>query len=454
MANTYTDLLKMRMPALGDLGWDDEVNDNVKISDYALGPVLKSNVVISGCAVTDGGGLDVDVAAGQVVVGGSVFDIAATSKTCMAGQLNWLYVDDAGAVQIDTAMATGDYCGLALVDAGASTLDRVGDARNFMQPKVFRGGLDDLTNKILNADFTVAQDGDSFTGITDDDTYTLDMWRTECNGATLSVSQNAFTPGQTDVPGEPAFYLRCEATVAGADWGIKQAIESVRTLAGGNCAFAVYARANAAMNIELNLDQQFGTGGATNVVHTKTAALTTTWQQVGKLFNLTSISGKTIGTDHFLDAQVLCTDNTTGYFDIAVVRLNKGLIIGNCYDVLPPAVALWLCQRHYVKLCDSDGSGAYPSMGVGCCVGSELASIQVPLPNTMRKIPAITYNQIRVKEGNVTGQIVSSLTLQQSAIQPFCIDLLVGGTNLTTVGRCAYIYTQTGSGYLAFNSRY
>ncbi|MBN2060693.1 MAG: hypothetical protein JW882_09795 [Deltaproteobacteria bacterium] len=129
MGNSYTDKIKLRMPAAGDTGWDDEVNDNTQILEVIVAQVLNNNYCISGVTPSDGGGLDVDHAAGVCFINGTKYDISASSKTCTANNLNYLYVDDSGTMQISTTAPTGDYALIAVIDAGAASLDRIGDVR-------------------------------------------------------------------------------------------------------------------------------------------------------------------------------------------------------------------------------------------------------------------------------------------------------------------------------------
>ncbi len=131
MGNTYTDKLKMRMVDLGDQGWDDEVNDNIQILEVLLASIKQGNSVISGLAPSDGGGLDVDYAVGGADVDGSEHSISGSSKTCTASVKNWLYVDSSGVMQISTSAPTGQYLPIAMIDAGASALDRIADLRYF-----------------------------------------------------------------------------------------------------------------------------------------------------------------------------------------------------------------------------------------------------------------------------------------------------------------------------------
>ncbi len=137
MANIYTDLLKLRMPALGDPGWDDELNDNAQILELVAGQILKGNHVIYGCAPTDGGGLQVDYAAGKAEVGKTKYTISQGNKACTAQVKNWLYINNAGTVVISTIMPTGDYALLAMIDTSVDDILRVADLRG--GPTSYRG---------------------------------------------------------------------------------------------------------------------------------------------------------------------------------------------------------------------------------------------------------------------------------------------------------------------------
>lgn len=131
MANTYTDKLKLRMPALGDTGWDDEVNDNIQILEVFLAGLKQGNSVVSGLAPSDGGGLDVAYSAGVADVGDAKRTISGGSKTCTASAKNWLYVNSSGTVVISTTAPTGDFCPIAMIDAAGAAIDRIADMRFF-----------------------------------------------------------------------------------------------------------------------------------------------------------------------------------------------------------------------------------------------------------------------------------------------------------------------------------
>ena len=119
------------MPAPGDLNWDDELNQNQIIDDVIGAARDQNNRAIWGLAVTDGGVLQVDYAAGRVEVGGTVFEIAAGNKTATddasSRSVNWLYVDSSGVVQINQTEPTGVYVPLAIIDVSSNDIDRIGE---------------------------------------------------------------------------------------------------------------------------------------------------------------------------------------------------------------------------------------------------------------------------------------------------------------------------------------
>lgn len=60
-------------------------------------------------------------------------------------------------------------------------------------------------NKIINGDFDIWQRGVSQTS---SGYGSADRWRNTHAGSTKTTSRQAFTFGQTDVPGNPTYYMR------------------------------------------------------------------------------------------------------------------------------------------------------------------------------------------------------------------------------------------------------
>lgn len=190
-------------------------------------------------------------------------------------------------------------------------------------------------NSIMNANFDYWQRNTSFSNPTSG-AYTADRFRVDYNGTigTFSVSRQAFTLGQTDVPGEPLYFLRWNHTVAGSASTfrvLQQRIEGVRTFAGKTVTVSFYAKADVPRTVDVTSTQSFGTGGSPSanvVVNVGTANLTTSWQKFSFTFNHASISGKTIGTDNndYVNIAFSLPLNTTMIIDFAQFMMNEGSI--------------------------------------------------------------------------------------------------------------------------------
>ena len=156
-------------------------------------------------------------------------------------------------------------------------------------------------NLILNGNFDVWQRGTSGTS-----GYVADRWTTgNVNGTTTAISQQSFTIGQTDVPGEPKNYHRTVVTSASASNSLsifEQRVEDVRTGAGQLVTISFYAKADSSKNMSLEMLQDFGSGGSSDVnsLGVQKFSLTSSWQKFTKTVTLPSISGKTVGTSSYL----------------------------------------------------------------------------------------------------------------------------------------------------------
>jgi hypothetical protein len=241
-------------------------------------------------------------------------------------------------------------------------------------------------NKIINGNFDFWQRGTSFTPTVGQ--YTADRWLYGQVGSTLAVSRQAFTLGQTDIPGEPSYFIRTAVTsVAGAGNYAHQLqrIESVRTLPGKTITVSFYAKADAAKNIAVELSQSFGSGGSPSSAVTNitpvTCALTTAWQKFTATITIPSISGKTLGTDNndylllafWFDAGSNWNSRTntlgqqSGTFDIARVQLEEGSV-ATPFEERPYGLELSLCERYYEK---SFLLTTTPAQNVGFNTGEE-----------------------------------------------------------------------------------
>lgn len=223
-------------------------------------------------------------------------------------------------------------------------------------------------NKIINGDFDICQRALSQTtaGYGSDD-----RWDNSNAGTTKTHSIQAFTLGQTSVPGEPKNFSRTVVTsVAGANNYCNkiQRVEGVRSLAGRRVTLTFYAKADAAKNIAVELLQWFGSGGSPSdqvSFGITTCALTPGWKRFDIVVDVPPIAGKTIGTsgtDHLgvvfwleagssLNARTNNLGQQSGTFDIAHVSLVEGDAAAEGDPLSPrhPQQELALCQRYFER---------------------------------------------------------------------------------------------------------
>lgn len=210
-------------------------------------------------------------------------------------------------------------------------------------------------NLIINGNFDIWQRGASFSDFANG-TYTADRWVAYQNGtgASRTVSRQAFTLGQTDVPNEPEYFFRYDQSVAGSGatfCNIEHRIEGVRTLAGQTATLSFWAKCSSLYNMTAGVAQKFGTGGSpssSTATGFGTASLTTSWAKYTFTTTVPSISGKTLGTNNNdnLNLYFQLPLNTTFTIDIAQIKLEPG---DTATDFVPRRIEdeLAKCQRYY-----------------------------------------------------------------------------------------------------------
>jgi hypothetical protein len=224
--------------------------------------------------------------------------------------------------------------------------------------------------------------------------YTADRWAiVAASGQTVSVSQQAFTPGTAPVTGyESAYFCRMAwtGTPSGYFW-FTQRVEDVRTLAGQTATLSFWAKAATATTAFTPvIEQNFGSGGSSAAQVVGSAiSLTTSWQRYSVTLSIPSISGKTIGTSSYLDVRPLYSGSTgisANNIDIWGVQLEAGSVataFRRAAGTLQGELAA--CQRYYVRFnYDLSSVTAY---GSGNAWATSAATILVPLPVPMRGAP-------------------------------------------------------------------
>jgi len=254
-------------------------------------------------------------------------------------------------------------------------IDTQGNELSVANPVEMPAPVLSFRNKIINGNFDIWQRG---TSQTSSGYGSADRWQNYHSGSTKTASQQAFTVGQTDVPGNPKYYLRnVVSSVAGSGNRVvvTQKIEGVSTLAGQTATLSFWAKADSNKSIATEFKQDFGTGGSPSsglaAIGATTHNLTTSWQKFTATFSIPSISGKTIGSngnDRFellvwFDAGSDWNSRTnslgqqSGTFDIAQVQLEEGEV-ATPFEHRPYSLELNLCQRYFEKVEYSVGAVA------------------------------------------------------------------------------------------------
>jgi hypothetical protein len=247
-------------------------------------------------------------------------------------------------------------------------------------------------NKLINSNFFYAQRGTTFTSPADG-IYTLDRWRHSQDGnGTVTITQQAFTPGVAPVAGyEGAFFMRQAVTAVGSStfFQVQQRIEDVRTLAGETCTLSFWAKADTSRAGSVFVEQVFGSGGSTTVAalsNTGGVALTSSWQRFSFTFSMPSLASKTIGTNSYVQVSLRNVVVNGSALDLYGVQLESGPI-ATPYTTATGTIGgeLDLCQRYYYRqVVDS----TFDAMGLGFAASTTSINIQIPMPVTFRTAPA------------------------------------------------------------------
>jgi hypothetical protein len=179
---------------------------------------------------------------------------------------------------------------------------------------------------------------------------TADGWYPEYDGtiSAFSITRQTFTLGQTDVPGDPRYFLRWDQSAAGSGSTLRRLrvpLPGVHWRAGETVTRSVWLKADTARTVVAKLIQDFGTGGSPSAdveADTENLSVTDTWQRFDITVTLPAITGKTIGSG-VDDALVLTLDlplNVTMTIDVANDDIRPGTIPGLQSDTWP--VPWWL----------------------------------------------------------------------------------------------------------------
>ena len=298
---------------------------------------------------------------------------------------------------------------------GNSTVNTVANSTTFAINGNNISPVQSFRNKIINGNFDFWQRSTSSSTAG----YIDDRWSSSASGSTFTTSRQSFTLGQTSVPNEPTYFHRTAVTSSAGSGNyvaIEQRIESVKTLAGQTATLSFWAKADASKNIAVEFSQVFGTGGspssAVTGIGVTTCALTTTWTKFTINVTISSISGKTLGSnnDDYLRLSFWFDAGSTynsrnnslgqqsGTFDIAQVQLEAGSV-ATPFEMRPFGVELALCQRYYQT---------HLSMLMGSWGSTTTVYNDFMLPVEMRAAPTASLSNQTYSSGS-GGAINSAL---------------------------------------------
>ena len=355
----------------------------------------------------------------------------------------------------------------SLVKNGAADIRTLGDA---IDTSVWNVGYGQAgKNKIINGDFRVNQR--SFTSSTANG-FNFDRWQAFLADGTSTISNESFSPAAAPVAGyEGKSYLRMASTgqtLTTARTSVFQYIEDCRVFAGQTVTVSFWSKAaSGTPNVAIEFFRNYGTGGspsASESVASAKLAITSSWVRYSTTLSIPSLSGKTLGTTDqgHLDLGLWTSAGTsfnarTGSLGIQTVTIDWwGVQVEYGSKMTPfqtasggsPQSELAMCQRYYVRF---TSSGSYTIYGTGTGNSTTNADVSIPLPTSMRIIPAsVEYANIAASDGSAGLFTPSSITLLDSST-------LRGNVRLVCTGLTQYrpyfaMNNNNTAGYIGFSA--
>jgi hypothetical protein len=354
-----------------------------------------------------------------------------------------------GQVWLDT---DGTLAGQDFVPLSGGTM-----TGNLNTPSINSGGISGQ-NYLINGGLDVWQRGNSVSiaqGYCGPDRWKADFAVAVCLG---TWERQTFTPGQTDVPGNPKYYWRINVTNTNGSgtMEINNHIEDVNTLAGETVTLSFWARINSGTRVITWIGRQlFGTGGSGLVDTTIGAAtLTTSWQKFTFTTTLPSIAGKTVGTDSSL--RIFSTGyvgTPTSYqIDYANIKLEKGSVatpFSRAGGTIQGELAA--CQRYYIRY----NGGATNAIlgGFGGWITTTIFRPVIQLPVSMRVAPSsVEYSSVAVREYQSASAVnATAVSIDQTSPQQVSLNLT---TTTRTIGYIGFIQVDNANinGYFALSA--
>jgi len=328
------------------------------------------------------------------------------------------------------------------------------------------GGPLSHRNLIINGQFLVWQRATDSGSNTTDGYLSCDRWYHASSGATKQVTRQTFSPGQTDVPDNPFYYLRYAVTTGNNNVALRQRIEDV-TRCQGEMTFSFWVKGSnpGGGNFNLTFRQNFGSGGSSVVDHgIADYTVSNTWTKKTFTFTPPSISGKTVsGNKHtsYYEIELFrqpAADTSTAAFtvDFANVQLERGNTATR-FEQKHLADEFRACQRYYQVF---SSAYSYRTM-LGLSILANSSTVIEIMPNwkvDLRTTPTITTtgDQLEARAG-VSGSANISLSGNNMSHSRE-LNQVVGHMWMTRSGGDAFVTGSSGrvfsqdSAYLNFDA--
>ena len=290
-------------------------------------------------------------------------------------------------------------------------------------------------NKIINGAFNVWQRGTSISLTNNTYAYGADRFIAylSFSAGTSSFSQQTFTPGTAPVAGYEGQYfgrITCGSTSTYLE--LNQRIEDVRVFAGQTVTFSFWAKSSAAIVITPLFNQHFGSGGSTTVTTSASnITLTSSWVRYTNTITLPSISGKTIGTNSYLNASMTYASGTLN--SATIDTWGWQVEAGSSATAFQTATGtiqgeLAACQRYYYRT--NPLTQPYADIVQGQAAGTGDVRFILRFPTTMRTTPtALEYSTLRISDYNTN---ISVTALGGSLYTPDSVELQATVTGATS----------------------
>jgi hypothetical protein len=232
------------------------------------------------------------------------------------------------------------------------------------------------TNLVINGGFDIWQRGTSFSWVTG--TYCADHWLMGFTQPTGAVSRQTFTPGQTEVPGNPIYYLNWTQASDPGTATLASPIENVTLSSGKTFTISCWIRNRSTITGTFNLGgmTSYGTGGTptTGLLGIGLTGFFTAndsvWRKISTTVTFPTVAGVTLGTngnDYFAPYIRLPVSRAIN-IDFAQFQMEEG-ILATDFEQRPYQTELAMCQRYYEK---SFPQGTNPAQNTGSTAGAHI----------------------------------------------------------------------------------